>query len=109
MRQTPDGGRIRLALDGELDLSNVATVEAPLLDALGSGKEVVVDLGQLEFIDSTGISLLVMAMKIRESGLSFVPCRSLEVRRVLNLTGLDERMPFEAADRAAEGSPSLPA
>lgn len=112
VRQRPDGDRICIALDGELDLSNAATVEAPLLAALGSGQEVLVDLSKLEFIDSTGISLLVMAMKIKENGLSFLPCESDDVRRLLDLTGLDQRMRFTTAPAVLaeeETPPALPA
>lgn len=113
VRQSSDGDRICIALDGELDLSNAQTVEAPLLAALGSGQDVLVDLSQLEFIDSTGISLLVMALKIKESGLSFLPCESDEVRRLLDLTGLDQRMRFTTAPPAVpveeETPPALPA
>lgn len=110
VRQAPDGDRIRIALDGELDLSNAEAVEAPLLEALGSNRDVVIDLSKLEFIDSTGISLLVMAIRIKESGLSFIPCDSPEVRRVLNLTGLDERMRLYVGSAAKEElPPALPA
>jgi len=112
VRQRPDGDRICIALDGELDLSNAETVEATLLAALGSDKEVLIDLSKLEFIDSTGISLLVMALKIKESGLSFLPCESDEVRRLLDLTGLDQRMRFATAPQAVlseeETPPALP-
>lgn len=110
VHQTPDGDRIRIALAGELDLSNAETAEARLLEALGSSQDVVLDLEELEFIDSTGISLLVMAMRIKESGLSFVPCGSQEVRRVLSLTGLEERMRLDVGASAEEElPPALPA
>jgi anti-anti-sigma factor len=61
--QTQDGRCTHLALGGELDLANAATLELTLHEALNLGQEVVVDLGRLEFLDSTGISLLVMACK----------------------------------------------
>ena len=109
VRTGPDGDRICIALEGELDLSNAETVEATLLATLGSDKEVLVDLGKLEFIDSTGISLLVMALKIKESGLSFLPCESDEVRRLLDLTGLDQRMRFTTAPPAMLSEEEIPA
>lgn len=97
---------IRLALHGELDLSNAKTLELSLAEAFASGKKVVIDLGELEFLDSTGISLLVMALGRPDAGkLSFLPSLSLEVSRLLKMTGLDARMGFT---RAGE-SPTLPA
>ncbi|MGN6663033.1 MAG: STAS domain-containing protein [Solirubrobacterales bacterium] len=95
VHQLADGERIRLALRGELDLANAKTLEASMLEAFDSGREVVVDLGKLEFLDSTGISLLVAAMGRPDAGrLSFLPSESGEVTRLLALTGLDARMRF---------------
>lgn len=98
VQRSIDSDRVLLALHGELDLANAKTLEASLLEAFASGKQVVVDLGKLEFLDSTGISLLVMAMG-RPDGdrLSFQPSESDGVRRLLNLTGLDKRMRLHAA------------
>jgi anti-anti-sigma factor len=85
--------QVRLALHGELDLANAKTLETSLLEAFASEKDVVVDLGKLEFLDSTGVSLLVAAMARPDaSKLSFLPSESLEVGRLLSLTGLDARM-----------------
>lgn len=107
VEEAAEPGRIRLALRGELDLSNVTTAEAALLRAFASGEEVLVDLGELEFLDSTGVSLLVMALRLKETGLSFLPSDSPEVDRLLSLTGLDGRMEFAAAE--AVPPPALPA
>src|SRR3954447_24254055 len=52
-----------IALCGELDLANSATAEAELKASLElDGAEVIVDMRELEFIDSTGIALLVAAL-----------------------------------------------
>lgn len=61
LQQIQEPGRVRLALHGELDLTNTATLEVALNAALASGDDVLVDLAKLEFLDSTGISLLVRA------------------------------------------------
>lgn len=102
VRQISDGDQVRLALRGELDLANVKTLETSMLEAFESGREVVLDLGKLEFLDSTGISLLVMAMGRPDADrLSFLPSESKEVTRLLGMTGLDARMGF---GRRGEGS-----
>lgn len=88
-----EGAHVRLTLSGELDLSNASTVESSLDSAIDSGKKVLVDLDGLEFIDSTGLALIVrMLGRSDAERFSFVPSRSASVCRVLNLTGLDERM-----------------
>ncbi|HEX6457187.1 MAG TPA: STAS domain-containing protein [Solirubrobacterales bacterium] len=106
VHQVQEDGRLRLALHGELDLANAATMEAMLKGALASGENVVVDLAKLEFLDSTGISLLVAALKgPGAERLSFLPSESPDVARLLFLTGLDERLGFNRngkhASRAA--------
>lgn len=106
-RRVPDGTRVRIALQGELDLANIKSAEGVLQDALDSGDELLVDLTKLEFIDSTGLSLLVMALRRAEGRLSFLPSESEGVRRLLSLTGLDERMDFaEEASPAAIEAPA---
>jgi anti-anti-sigma factor len=92
VQQTSQGKRIRIALKGEMDLANAETPGAMLQEALASGKEVVVDLGKLEFLDSTGVAMLVTAMHQGGNRLSFLPSEYVAVVRLLNLTGLDERM-----------------
>jgi anti-sigma B factor antagonist len=98
VQQTQGGGRTRLALQGELDLANAATLDLALREALDLGQEVVVDMRDLEFLDSTGISLLVIALQgPHAERLSFIPSSSPEVRRLLEMTGLDQRLGFSSA------------
>lgn len=94
--QTQEGDSTHLALHGELDMANAHTLELTLHEALHRGDEVVVDMTKLEFLDSTGISLLVMAMRAPNAErLSFLPSESPEVCRLFSLTGLDQRLGFE--------------
>jgi anti-anti-sigma factor len=99
VQQTSEGRRLRIALEGEMDLANTETAASTLREALLSGKDVVVDLGKLEFLDSAGIAMLVAAMHEGGERLSFLPSEHDAIRRLLNLTGLDERMIF-ASPRA---------
>jgi anti-sigma B factor antagonist len=97
VRTAKDQGTCVVSLRGELDLANVATAEAALNDALEAPEaRVVVDLRGLEFIDSTGIALLVGALSQNgdRARLRFIPSESPAVTRVLELTGLAERLPL---------------
>lgn len=97
VRTVRDGDACAISLHGELDLANVATAEAALRDALDRGEaQVIVDMRKLEFIDSTGIALLVSALGRNgdEQRLRFIPSESPAVIRVLELTGLAERLPL---------------
>jgi anti-anti-sigma factor len=83
---------IVVALTGEVDLANVATLEQALAKAvLGSVPEIVVDLGNLSFMDAAGIGALVMgAVRLAQAGRKL---RLVNVspfyERVLNFLQLD--------------------
>ena len=89
-----DGTDHVVRLCGELDLANAATAEAELDAAMTAASSVVVDMRELEFIDSTGIALLVGIIGRNSSSphLSFVPSEFPAVKRVLELTGVAPRM-----------------
>jgi anti-sigma B factor antagonist len=94
--------RVRLALSGELDLSNACTAELQLEAAFGSKRPVLIDLSKLEFLDSTGIALLVTALGRPDARrLEFVPSENPGVRRVLSLTGLEERLSYVSLEDQA--------
>src|SRR5882757_6677355 len=78
-----------VSLAGELDRSNVATAKEALGIADADAALLVVDLYELEFLDSSGISLLVHLSKDRSAeALRIVPSPSPEVTRILDLTGI---------------------
>ena len=89
-----EGSGRAIHLRGELDLANADALAAELDAAMAAAARVTIDMRQLEFIDSTGIALLVGAMSEAGEGtrLSFVPSEFIAVRRVLSLTGVAERM-----------------
>jgi anti-sigma B factor antagonist len=85
---------------GELDLSGAALLEDEL-DRLASEPElstVVLDLRQLEFMDSSGLRLVVLAdMRAREAGRRFALIKGTEtVHRVFEITRMSERLEFVA-------------
>jgi anti-anti-sigma factor len=90
-----EANAIVLAVGGELDLSSSAALEEELASAIDSDAPlVVVDLRELEFIDSTGLGVLVKANQLAiDEGTSFALVRGgSQVQRLLSLTGLAERL-----------------
>lgn len=101
--QVDEGDVVRLSLEGELDLSNAKTLEAGMQEAFDSGSHVLIDLGRLEFLDSTGISLFVAAIGGKAGDrLTFLPSDSPDVCRLLSLTGLDERLGLSSPQPPAQ-------
>jgi len=87
-----------ISVRGELDLSTAPELEGPLNQALESGEgSMLIDLSQCEFIDSTGIALIVRAwqhLDSGENGRALVLCsQNDQVRRVLEITGLELSIP----------------
>jgi anti-sigma B factor antagonist len=86
---------IVVALDGELDMAS-----GPLLQSALEGDEVlasptvVLDLNQLEFLDSTGLRIILAAREhCRERNQAFAVTRgSQQVQRLLSVTGVDEHL-----------------
>jgi len=97
-----DGVRV-VAVRGELDLSTAPGLEPVLEEAVGSSEGVVVDLTECEFIDSTGIALLVRAWQRTEaedagSARRLVLCSSnAQVGRVLEVSGIGKSIPIHAS------------
>ncbi len=81
-----------LAIAGELSLAEAPTLEHQLQEVLDAATaDVVLDLGGIEFIDSTGLGVLVRAhQRASERGISFRVCNArTQARRLLSLTGLE--------------------
>jgi anti-sigma B factor antagonist len=96
-----------IAATGELDLSGAALLESEL-ERLESEPElgtVVLDLRGLEFMDSSGLRLVVLAdMRAREAGRRFALVRGGEtVHRVFEITRMSERLDFVADPGDAAG------
>jgi anti-sigma B factor antagonist len=84
-------GVVVVRLGGELDLYNAHEVRAALTDAADSRPErVVVDLSQVEFIDSTALGVLIEARTRLENRRAFLlAAPGAETRRALEVSGLD--------------------
>ncbi len=101
--QLDDGVRV-ISVRGELDLSTASELERPLEEAVSSGDaSVLIDLSECEFIDSTGIALIVRAWQRLDrtaegEGQGRVALCSYndQVRRVLEITGLELSIPIHS-------------
>ena len=80
-------------LHGELDMSTAPKLRDELLRLSSDGAiDVTVDMSELDFVDSTGLSVLITGLKrLRERG-GDLALRSPKpgTRRVLEITGLTE-------------------
>jgi anti-sigma B factor antagonist len=91
-----------VALTGEVDLYTAPEFKQQLLDVIAQGaSQVIVDLTDTTFIDSTTLGVLVGGDKrLRPNGgeLSIV-CSDRNITKIFEITGLSRRFPIHA-DRA---------
>jgi anti-anti-sigma factor len=85
-------GVVRLSLSGELDLAVADRLRSRLRRHAQAHATVILDLARLEFIDSTGLSILLTSFNdATDNGwqLQVDPNLTSQVRRVVELVGLD--------------------
>ncbi len=104
---TPDAHTI--ALNGEADLLGAPRIEAALADAVtGQAPRIVVDLRNLTFIDSSGLRALMGGHEqclARGHELRIIPGPA-NVRRLFELSGMNEVLPFCDAELAVGAPPN---
>ena len=96
----PDRESVRVVPFGELDLDTVHEVEERLLDLQQNGfREVVLDLRNLTFLDSSGVHVIVAADRLaRRDGTHFALIAGPSaVQRVFEIAGIEELLNFRGA------------
>lgn len=98
-------GAVVVSLTGELDLYNAEDVRAALLECCAEEPAVlVVDLGEVTFIDSTALGVLIEARSRMADRAGFrLAAPGLETRRALEVSGLDRHFSVhDTVDAALE-------
>lgn len=81
-----------LHVTGDVDLFSAPQLRTAVYDVIESGqRHIAIDLSSVPFLDSTGLGVLVGALKrLREQdGIMVLLSPQKPVRRVLSVTGLD--------------------
>jgi anti-anti-sigma factor len=102
-----DSGFVSLTLHGELDISSAPQLEDALAEVEAANPPVlVIDLRNLEFMDSTGLRTVVSAdARAREQGRRLAIVRGPDsVNRIFSVTRLDERLQMIDEPQAALAS-----
>lgn len=93
---------------GDLDVATAPRLRERLVGVIASGSaQVVLDLDGVEFLDSTGLGVIVSALKRTRThgGDLRIVCNQPTVRKLFELTGLDLAMPLSASIAEAIGAP----
>ena len=86
-----------MRLWGELDLASAPTVSESLRRLRKHGEAVLLDLDELEFIDMSGLRMVLAAAEesSRDDRLFAVTAGSAPVRRLISLVRLDRPLPLD--------------
>ena len=98
VRSERTGGDHRVQLLGEMDLSVIGSVDREMRRAeAGDAARIVLDLDELEFLDASGIRLLLqLNARSNDNGrrLRITGATAPQVRRVIDLTGAADVLPL---------------
>lgn len=106
-REVLDDGIRAFSVRGELDMNTAPELERSLEDALSeAGASIMLDLSDCEFIDSTGIALIVRAWQRLNNadgtgGRLVLCCNNHQVRRLLKITGVESSISMHEQRDAA--------
>ena len=94
-RTERQAGATIVIFTGDLDIASEADAAASLKAAIDGAGMLVADLRELDFLDSTGVRVLLTAeARAREHGVRFGVARGDGmVRRLFEVTRIDQRFP----------------
>ena len=97
-------GREVIALRGSVDLEPSSRIRKALLETVSNKRDVLVDLSQVNYLDSSGIACLVEALQLaREHGAELgLVSVSTQAMRVLQLANLDKVFPISNRRQAEQ-------
>jgi anti-sigma B factor antagonist len=101
-----EGDRTVLEVAGEVDVYTAPKLREKLVELVGDGHyKIVVDMTKVEFLDSTGLGVLVGGLKrvrSHDGSLSLV-CNQERILKIFRITGLTKVFPmYDSLDEALQ-------
>jgi anti-sigma B factor antagonist len=96
-----------LTLRGEIDVYTAPRLRQAIIDLVeGGARHIVVDMGAVDFLDSTGLGVLVGGLKrvkVRDGELSIVTSQD-KILKIFDITGLNKVFSIHDSLDAAVGA-----
>jgi anti-sigma B factor antagonist len=102
-----DGRTTVVSVGGEVDVYTAGLLRNAIDEQIAAGaRQIIVDLNETQFMDSTGLGVLVGRLKLvrHHHGWLRVACANERILRVFKITGLDTV--FSIHDTVAEAAQS---
>ncbi len=104
-----EGDSTIVSVAGEIDVYTAPKLREQLIDLVGAGAyHLVVDMEGVEFLDSTGLGVLVGGLKrvrAHEGSLRLV-CTQDRILKIFRITGLTKVFPIHASVEEALSAPA---
>jgi anti-anti-sigma factor len=90
------GGCTEVAICGDVDVSTAGQFAGVLDEAIGASRHLVLDMARVTFLDSSGLGVVLRAkLALAADGSITVRNAPGSVKRVFEITGLDEEVGWE--------------
>jgi anti-sigma B factor antagonist len=109
LETSTQGAATVISLRGEIDVYTAPRLRQTLIDLISEGaSDIVVDMSGVDFLDSTGLGVLVGGLKrvkAKEGSLKLVVTQE-KILKIFDITGLTKVFPiFGSLDEAVAGGP----
>jgi anti-sigma B factor antagonist len=95
-----EGDRVVVEVGGEIDVYTAPRLREQLIDLVSGGSyDIVVDMTKVEFLDSTGLGVLVGGLKrvrAHDGSLRLV-CTQERILKIFRITGLTKVFPIHSS------------
>ncbi len=95
-----EGDRVVVEVGGEIDVYTAPRLREQLIDLVSGGSyDIVVDMTKVEFLDSTGLGVLVVGLKrvrAHDGSLRLV-CTQERILKIFRITGLTKVFPIHSS------------
>jgi len=96
IQRTVNGKELTLALSGRLDTTTAPQLEAEIKENIADVENLVLDFGELEYISSAGLRVLLAAQKAMQKQGKMKICKVDEtIMEVFEITGFSDVLTIE--------------
>lgn len=91
INKVPEGEKLTVSIVGRLDTTTAPNLEAEFKSSLDGVKELVIDMGGLEYISSAGLRVLLSAQKVmnKQGNMTLINVGDV-VMEVFEVTGFSD-------------------
>ena len=96
IKKEADGSKLTMNLEGRLDTTTAPQLEEEVKGSLANVTELVMNIGELQYISSAGLRVLLSAQKtMNKQGSMVVKNASDEVKEIFDVTGFSDILTIE--------------